>query len=105
MSLPFRFGKTRAEQFLRYNTPPGWIEMNSPDPQNGFSLIELTISMTITLMIISGVAVGLSALNSQFNSQKQRLNATNNAQMAIDSMVRVIRMSGSRPASCASSFQ
>lgn len=71
----------------------------------GFSMIELIMAMTITLAMLGVVATILAGFNRQIRTQKPRLEAVNNAQMAADTIVRLIRMAGSKPTNCPSTFQ
>jgi type II secretory pathway component PulJ len=73
--------------------------------QGGFSLIELMIAMVIVISIVGTMAAVLATLNGQMRAQRPRMAAVENAQMAMDSMTRLIRMAASRPASCPAAFQ
>src|SRR5215204_4246907 len=71
----------------------------------GFSLLELMIAMTIMLIMLAVLASVLAGINYQFRTQRPRLEAINNAQTAVDTIVRLIRMGGNRPVNCLSTFQ
>lgn len=71
----------------------------------GFSLLELMIAMTVMLIMLGVLSSILAGVNYQFRTQKPRLEAVNNAQTALDTIVRLIRMAGSRPVNCTSAFQ
>src|SRR5438445_9499564 len=70
----------------------------------GFSMIELLISTTLVLIIFGGVAGFMVVVNRQFVDERPRLLAIGNVQAATDTIVRLIRSSGSRPASCPGGF-
>ena len=71
----------------------------------GFSLIELMIAMTLVLVMLAGLTAILSGLNYQFRTQRPRLEAIANAQMAADTISRLARMAGNRPTNCPTTFQ
>jgi type II secretory pathway pseudopilin PulG len=71
----------------------------------GFSLIELMIAMTMVMILLAMTTMILSGINYQFKTQRSRLEAVDNAQTAVDSIIRLVRMAGSRPVTCASGFQ
>jgi prepilin-type N-terminal cleavage/methylation domain-containing protein len=66
----------------------------------GFSLIELMIAMIILLSMIAILSSILVSINYQFRTQRPRLEAINNGQMAVDTITRLIRMAGNRPVNC-----
>ncbi len=70
----------------------------------GFSLVELMIAMTVVLIVLGILAAVLAGINYQFRTQRPRLEAVNNTQTAADTIVRLIRMAGSRPVNCPSTF-
>lgn len=70
----------------------------------GFSLIELMIAMTIVLVVLGILASILAGINYQFKTQRPRLEAVTNAQTAVDTMIRLIRMAGNRPVNCPTTF-
>lgn len=67
--------------------------------------MELLIAMTIVLMMLAVLASVLASFNYQYRTQRTRLEAINNAQTAADTIIRLVRMAGSRPVNCASGFQ
>jgi type II secretory pathway component PulJ len=71
----------------------------------GFSLIELMVAMVVVMNILGMMAAFISMLNQQLRTQRPRMAATANAQMAMDTMTRLIRMASSRPFSCDPAFQ
>src|SRR5688572_3647902 len=71
----------------------------------GFSLLELMIAMTIMLIMLAVLASVLAGVNYQFRTQRPRLESVNNAQTAVDTIIRLIRMAGNRPINCLSTFQ
>lgn len=73
--------------------------------QNGFSLIELLIAMTIVIIMLGFVALGISGIQKEFKDRRPQMEAIANAQTAMDSIIRVVRMAGVKPAYCANGFQ
>jgi prepilin-type N-terminal cleavage/methylation domain-containing protein len=73
-------------------------------PSKGFSLVELMIAMTIVLMVLGILASILAGINYQFKTHRPRLETINNVQTAADTIVRLIRMAGSRPVNCPDAF-
>ena len=70
----------------------------------GFSLLELLMAMTIVLIMLGAIGMILTGINKQFRAQRPRLEAINNGQTAVDTIVRLIRMAGNRVSTCSSSF-
>jgi type II secretory pathway pseudopilin PulG len=66
----------------------------------GFSLIELLVAMVIVIVIIGFVAGMITGIQREFNDQRPRMEALNNVSMAMDTVVRIVRMAGSKNASC-----
>ncbi|MDQ3801468.1 MAG: prepilin-type N-terminal cleavage/methylation domain-containing protein [Acidobacteriota bacterium] len=82
--------------------------MNVNDKKNrprGFSLAELLIAMTVVMIMLGFVAAGIFGVQREFRLRRPQMEAVANAQMAMDAIVRVVRMAGVKPASCASNFQ
>jgi prepilin-type N-terminal cleavage/methylation domain-containing protein len=77
----------------------------SDSASKGFSLLELMIAMTIVLIMLAVLASILAGVNYQFRTQRPRLESLNNAQTAVDTVIRLIRMAGNRPVNCLSTFQ
>jgi Tfp pilus assembly protein PilW len=71
----------------------------------GFSLLELMIAMTVMMIMLVVLGSVLAGVNHQFRTQRPRLESVNNAQTAIDTIIRLIRMAGNRPVNCPSTFQ
>ncbi len=72
--------------------------------QCGFSLIELTITLTILLIMFASATFVLISVNREFRTQKPRMEAMNNVQTAVDSIARVVRMGGTKSKICDDSF-
>lgn len=67
--------------------------------------MELLIAMTIVLLMLAILASIMASFNYQYRTQRTRLESINNAQTAVDTIIRLVRMAGSRPVSCPSTFQ
>lgn len=78
------------------------LDKISPKRQGGFSLIELMIAMTITLLLLGVLTAALSGIQKEYNYQRPRMEALHNANTAMDTIVRVLRMAGTKPPSCTS---
>jgi Tfp pilus assembly protein PilW len=79
--------------------------LNKPDKillkkHEGFSLIELMLAMTITLLLLGVLAGVLSGIQKEYNNQNPRMIAIHNANTAMDTMVRIIRMAGTKSPEC-----
>jgi prepilin-type N-terminal cleavage/methylation domain-containing protein len=61
---------------------------------NGFTLVELLISMALALLIIAALSTAFITQQKTYNAQEQVAEMTQNARAAIDIMIREIRMSG-----------
>ncbi len=72
--------------------------------QSGFSLVELLIGMVIVLIILGFVASMINGIQREFNRQLPRMEALNNAEMTIDTIVRNVRMAGAQSPSCTAAF-
>ncbi len=70
----------------------------------GFTLIELMIAMTILLIMLAALATILLGINRQFRTQRPRLEAVSDAQLAVDTITRLIRTARNRPTTCQTSF-
>lgn len=79
-------------------------DLDSRVREAGFSLIELIAAMTVVIIIIGFVSMLISGIQKEFNRQQPRMEAYNNAEMTMDTMVRVIRVSGAKSPGCSSSF-
>lgn len=66
----------------------------------GFSLIELLVAMVVVLVILGFIAMMITGIQREFTQQRPRMEAYNNAELAMDTMVRTIRMAGAKGASC-----
>jgi prepilin-type N-terminal cleavage/methylation domain-containing protein len=64
---------------------------------SGFSLIELTIVTVILGVVLAIVTQILGSVQRSYTSQQQRIQAQENARVALDQMVRLIRMAGNDP--------
>jgi hypothetical protein len=58
--------------------------------------------MTVVIIILGFVAVFISTVQKEFNTQRPRVEAVNNVQMAMDEIVRVTRMAGTKSPTCIS---
>lgn len=67
--------------------------------------MELMIAITIMLVMLTVLASILAGINYQFRNQRPRLEAINNAQTAVDTIIRLTRMAGNRPVNCLNTFQ
>ena len=67
--------------------------------------MELLIAMTIVLSMLAVLSTILAGINYQLRTQRPRMEAVNNAQMAVDTVVRLVRMAGSRPLHCPDTFK
>jgi prepilin-type N-terminal cleavage/methylation domain-containing protein len=68
--------------------------------QKGFSLIELMLAMTITLLLLGVLAGILSGIQKEYNNQNPRMIAIHNANTAMDTIIRLVRMAGTKPPQC-----
>jgi prepilin-type N-terminal cleavage/methylation domain-containing protein len=82
-----------------------FILKSKSSDSRGFSLVELMIAMTIVLIMLGILASILKGINYQFRTQRPRLEAINNGQTAVDTVIRLARMAGNRPLTCPSTFQ
>lgn len=71
---------------------------------SGFSLLELLFTLTILLLMLASATSILISVNREFRTQKPRMESLNNVQTAMDSIARVVRMSGTKPKQCDESF-
>jgi prepilin-type N-terminal cleavage/methylation domain-containing protein len=78
------------------------LDKTSTKKQNGFSLIELMIAMTISLILLATVSTVLTGIQKEYNNQRPRLEAIHNVNTAMDTIVRVVRMAGTKPPQCTS---
>ena len=78
------------------------LDKISPEKQDGFTLIELMMAMTITLLLLGVLAAALSGIQKEYNNQRPRMEAIHNANTAMDTIVRVLRMAGTKPPQCSS---
>ncbi len=62
------------------------------------------IAMVVSLIILGFLSIIISGFQREFTSQKPRTDALNNAQMALDTAVRVTRMAGAKNPACNSTF-
>jgi type II secretory pathway pseudopilin PulG len=68
--------------------------------QTGFSLIELLVAMVIVIIIIGFLAGMITGIQREFNDQRPRMEALNNVSMALDNVIRIVRMAGSKAPTC-----
>ncbi|HSK71246.1 MAG TPA: type II secretion system protein [Pyrinomonadaceae bacterium] len=84
---------------------PNFLSKLKHSNSKGFSLVELLIAMTIVMIMLAVLSTILSGINYQLRTQRPRMEAVSNAQMAVDTVVRLVRMAGSRPLNCPDTFQ
>ncbi len=63
----------------------------------GFSLIEVLVSMVILSIMLGVVGEIILRVQRNYLSQQQQIDAQNNARMALDTLVRLIRVAGNDP--------
>lgn len=72
-------------------------EASSVKNIKGYSLVEMMI-VTMFLVVILGVLGGtIIVVQNQYLGQRQLMEAQNNARVALDTMLRLIRMAGGNP--------
>lgn len=84
------------------------MKMEANDKKNGergFSLAELLIAMTVVMIMLGFVAAGIFGVQREFRLRRPQMEAVASAQTAMDTIVRVVRMAGVKPAVCANGFQ
>jgi type IV pilus assembly protein PilW len=64
----------------------------------GFTLIELMVSMTISLVILAAIAGSFTLQNRQNSAEEQIGQMQQNVRAALDLMIREIQMAGYKPA-------
>ena len=64
----------------------------------GFTLMELLVSMTISLVVLAGIAKTFTVQTRQNSAEEQVAQMQQNARGALDLMVREIQMAGYKPA-------
>lgn len=74
------------------------------DGRQGFSLIELLVAMTVVIIILGFVAALIAGIQREFNTQRPRVEAVNNVQIAMDEIIRIVRMAGTKSSACAGSY-
>ncbi len=82
----------------------GTIKVKRHEASAGFSLIELLFAVLILLMILGTLSTILAGVRREFNAQKPRMEALNNAQAAVDTISRLSRMAGTKPFQCPTAF-
>ena len=65
---------------------------------DGFTLIELMISMTISLVVLAAIAASFTVQNRQNSAEEQLGQMQQNVRGALDLMIREIQMAGYNPA-------
>jgi prepilin-type N-terminal cleavage/methylation domain-containing protein len=65
--------------------------------QGGFSLVEVMVALSVFLLILVGIFQILEGSNKAFVSSERKVNVQQNARVAMDTMVRQIRMTGNFP--------
>ncbi|HEY7518963.1 MAG TPA: prepilin-type N-terminal cleavage/methylation domain-containing protein [Methylomirabilota bacterium] len=65
--------------------------------QSGFTIVEVLVALSIFLLILMGIMQVFEPSNSAYQSSQRKLNVQQNGRVAMDVMVRQIRMAGYFP--------
>ena len=65
--------------------------------QAGFTIVEVLVALSIFLLILMGIMQVFEPSNTAYQSSQRKLNAQQNGRVAMDVMVRQIRMAGYFP--------
>ena len=65
--------------------------------QAGFTIVEVLVALSIFLLILMGIMQVFEPSNSAYQSSQRKLNVQQNGRVAMDVMVRQIRMAGFFP--------
>ena len=72
--------------------------MTQPEKNiRGYTLVELMIVMIFTTVILGVLGGSIIAVQDQYLSQRRLMDAQNDARVALDTMLRLIRMAGNNP--------
>jgi len=63
----------------------------------GFSLIELTVAMAILMLILGTLSMLIGSVNNSYAQHRPRIKAINDANAALDTITRLLRMAGNNP--------
>ena len=66
-------------------------------PQSGFTIVEVLVAMSIFLLILMGIMQVFEPSNIAYQSSQRKLTVQQNGRVAMDVMVRQIRMAGYFP--------
>src|SRR3989475_5079130 len=69
----------------------------TPHGQDGFTMVEMLIALSIFLLILMGVFQIFEPSNAAYVSSERKLGVQQNARIAMDMIVRQIRMAGYFP--------
>jgi prepilin-type N-terminal cleavage/methylation domain-containing protein len=73
--------------------------------ENGFTLMELMITMVIMLIVLGILSGIISGVQIEYKRQRIQMEAVTSAQTAQDNISRIIRMAGTKGIQCSSAFQ
>jgi prepilin-type N-terminal cleavage/methylation domain-containing protein len=68
-----------------------------PARQAGFTIVEVLVALSIFLLILMGIMQVFEPSNTAYQSSQRKLNVQQNGRVAMDVMVRQIRMTGYFP--------
>ncbi len=74
----------------------------NPRPQDGFTLVEILISLSVFLLVLLAVYELFDSSRATYSSGQTRVDVQQNARAAVDEMVRELRMAGYFPENFAS---
>lgn len=66
-------------------------------PQDGFTIVEVLVALSIFLLILMGIMQVFEPSNLAYQASQRKLNVQQNGRVAMDVMVRQIRMAGYFP--------
>jgi len=73
------------------------MHAHTPRSQAGFTLVELMVAMSIFLLILVGIFQVFDPSHRAYQASERKLDVQQNARIAMDTMVRQIRMAGYFP--------
>ncbi len=82
----------------------GHLRSDKSKSSGGFSLIELLLAVFVLILILATLSSILAGVRREFEVQRPRMEALNNAQTAVDSIARLARMADNKPPECPVSF-
>lgn len=74
-----------------------WLGL--PERQQGFSLVELLVVLATLSVVLGMVGNMVVRTQSDYGSQRRHMEAQDNARVAMDTLVRLMRMAGNNPGS------